>query len=284
MKRKSILFFGVFAIATLLAATEVVAQCVAPDCMVAMGYQVKVIRDSNNLFPTYDGSGNATFTYEISKVNAKLPANYIDILIPNCVAPGASSPPYPNIDTSPTGYSLFLNGRGDLLTGFGLFDKSDYVLKWRVNYDCKNPAPLRFSMTIKNQKVGAIPTTMLLTAGAILSDSGLILGPDCNVLPARQSQVNVDTSFGTLTCTVSPDGTTFNCTSPTPDSATTVFPLDKVTIKVIDPNSGAYYEMHPYYISENSESIGTGSPCNYYTRLINNQLVVLAVGADCPKK
>jgi hypothetical protein len=290
MKRKSILCFGVFAIVMLLGATQAVGDCVAPECMVAMGYQVRVVRDSNNAFPIYNPDGSAKYNYQITKVNGKLPVANVDMLIPNCVNPGAP-PSYPNISTSPTSHSLFLNGKGDLLTGLGFFDKTNYVLKWNVYYDGKNPAPLPFSVTIKNQQAGATPTTMLLTAGAILSDSGMILGPDCNVLPARQNTIFIDTDLGTVTCQYSADGTTFSCTSP-PGGSTKVYPLGQsqpqVTIRVYDPSTGgypdgAYQEMHPYYMSEDSQSVGSGSPCKYYTRLINNQLVVVAVGSDCPQ-
>jgi hypothetical protein len=283
MKRKSILFFGVFAILALFGATNVVANfetCVSPECVTISGYQIRVVRDANNMFPTYDESG-AVFKYQIDCHEEGPPSFNIDMLIPNCVDPGGEGGDGGgNLVTYPYLHYLWTNGSGDPSTFFGISNQLSYVLQWPgIEMAPEN----YFSLTVMNQKVGASPTTMEADVDGMSIGSAVILGPDCNVPPITQPKTTINTDAGTVTCTSSPDGTTFTCKDQN-NNIVTPIPVQGNVDVVINKGQINEFTIHPDFISDGSQWVATGnSPCSYFTRSINNQLVLIGVGTDCIK-
>ena len=190
LKRTSILLLGVVALIAMLTPCKIIAQeppCIAPDCLDVVDYKIRIIRDINGLFPTYDANENPIYNYRVDCVNNTV--NFIDMTIPREIVPGnllesppdnyanietsvskTSPPPFPNPDPELRKYWLFPEGKGD--GTFGKDIDTLHVLKLKIY---QKPT-FYFSVKIKNQSLGANNIAMWLRTG-IGPRSGVILGP-----------------------------------------------------------------------------------------------------------
>ena len=289
--KKTIMLLSVMVLALMLFATiEANAQCQDPYCFsVPEGCIITIVPGTAGEFPIvltsevspgqpYDlysqtcqsaGIGFPCFVYPY-KFLQTCSYSHIDFALPvSCDTPITS------VAGEPSG-SFNLPAAGDTSTGWYSGDESTRVFYWPLQL---GSGEKNFWMVTNKSSAGKRP--IFLKAGKNYR-YGTIWGPDCyTTLPARTVQTKIETDFGTITCGYSSDQATFVCTDPNGNAVTPIPVKGNMTCEITDPNSGAYYEIHLDYMSDMSEMVGTGSPCNYYNRIINGQAVVIGIGTDC---
>lgn len=144
------------------------------ECFKSAGYIVEIVPDSQGKFPQII-NGNSVFTYKITKINAILKIELVDILVPNNCTPKLEI-----LSSNPYG-KLFTNAKGGPVTRFGRGLTLDDVWWW--NYS--GWGGKQISLTIAGNNAGAEHNAMLFMTDSLLPSQwgkGEILAPGCRPL------------------------------------------------------------------------------------------------------